>query len=104
MDKKLKEVNEAEVNRLIAIAFLCTQTSPAHRPTMSRVLAMLSGDVEVGIIPSKPTYLVDWEFDYSSDMTSETPGFSKFCDASSTLYTTTYGPNSLADNALLNLR
>ncbi|XP_056693648.1 probable LRR receptor-like serine/threonine-protein kinase At1g56130 [Spinacia oleracea] len=104
VDKKLKEVNEAEVNRLIAIAFLCTQTSPAHRPTMSRVLAMLSGDVEVGIIPSKPTYLVDWEFDYSSDMTSETPGFSKFCDASSTLYTTTYGPNSLADNALLNLR
>ncbi|KMT10538.1 hypothetical protein BVRB_5g116620 [Beta vulgaris subsp. vulgaris] len=63
VDKSLKEVNKQEVKRLIAIALLCTQTSAMQRPTMSSVLAMLLGDVEVAIIPSKPTYLVEWPVD-----------------------------------------
>ena len=77
VDKRLVDFNEDEVKRVITIAFLCTQTSPAHRPTMSRVLAMLSGDVEVGTVPSKPTYLTDWAFDDSSFMTSEASEYSK---------------------------
>ncbi|KMT05683.1 hypothetical protein BVRB_7g166910 [Beta vulgaris subsp. vulgaris] len=77
VDKRLVDFNEDEVKRVITIAFLCTQTSPVHRPTMSRVLAMLSGDVEVGTVPSKPTYLTDWAFDDSSFMTSEASEYSK---------------------------
>ena len=37
------------------------------RPSMSRVIATLSGDTEVGTVPSKPGYLTEWNF---SDMNS----------------------------------
>ena len=37
------------------------------RPSMSRVVAMLAGDIEVGVVTSKPSYLTDWNF---KDMTS----------------------------------
>ncbi|KAJ8431118.1 hypothetical protein Cgig2_004709 [Carnegiea gigantea] len=70
VDKRLSEFDEQEVKRVIRVALLCTQTAPAHRPTMSRVLAMLTGDIEVGTAISKPTYLADWTFDDSSFMTS----------------------------------
>ncbi|KAH9604910.1 hypothetical protein KSS87_017043 [Heliosperma pusillum] len=72
VDKRLSEFNEEEVRRVISVALLCTQTSPGHRPTMSRALAMLTGSIEVGTITSKPTYLADWTFDDSSFMTSDT--------------------------------
>ncbi|XP_048494248.1 probable LRR receptor-like serine/threonine-protein kinase At1g56140 [Beta vulgaris subsp. vulgaris] len=71
VDKRLKEFNEKDAKRLVAVAFLCTQTAPTQRPIMSRVLAMLLGDVEVSTIPSKPTYLADWAIDDSSFVTSE---------------------------------
>ena len=29
---------------------------------MSRVMAMLAGDIEIGIVPSKPSYLTDQNF------------------------------------------
>ncbi|CAL8148924.1 unnamed protein product [Prunus armeniaca] len=32
------------------------------RPSMSRVVAMLSGDIEVSTVMSKPSYLTDWDF------------------------------------------
>ncbi|XP_074296051.1 putative LRR receptor-like serine/threonine-protein kinase At1g56130 isoform X4 [Silene latifolia] len=72
VDKRLSEFNEEEVRRVISVAVLCTQTSPGHRPTMSRALAMLTGSIEVGTITSKPTYLADWTFDDSTFMTSDT--------------------------------
>ncbi|KAL2942048.1 hypothetical protein RDABS01_030398, partial [Bienertia sinuspersici] len=87
-DKRLEVYNKDEVKRVIEIAFLCTQTSPGQRPTMSRVLAMLSGDVEVGTIPSKPTYLTDWAFDDSSFITSEASDYSRAADSSASHYTT----------------
>jgi hypothetical protein len=34
---------------------------------MSRVVAMLSGDIEVSVVTSRPGYLTDWKFD---DVTS----------------------------------
>ncbi|KAL2894543.1 hypothetical protein RDABS01_010452 [Bienertia sinuspersici] len=82
VDKRLKIFDEQVVKRVIEIAFLCTQTSPSQRPTMSRVLAMLSGDVEVGTIPSKPTYLADWNSDTSCFMTSDSSDISKVGHAS----------------------
>ncbi|KAI4323205.1 hypothetical protein L6164_022830 [Bauhinia variegata] len=67
VDPRLSEFNEEEVKRIVGVALLCTQTSPALRPSMSRVVAMLSGDIEVGPVTSRPIYFTDWNFD---DMTS----------------------------------
>ncbi len=42
------------------------------RPSMSRVVAMLAGDIEVGIVTSKPSYLTDCNFkDITSNFLSE---------------------------------
>ncbi|KAL0009144.1 hypothetical protein SO802_010646 [Lithocarpus litseifolius] len=47
VDSKLSEFNVEEVKRLIGVSLLCTQASPTLQPSMSRVVAMLSGDIEV---------------------------------------------------------
>ena len=62
VDAKLSEFNE-EVKRMIGVFFLCTQASPTLRPSMSRVVAMLLGDIEVSTVTSKPGYLTDWKSD-----------------------------------------
>ncbi|CAH8255758.1 unnamed protein product [Arabidopsis lyrata] len=63
IDDELTDFNTEEAKRMIGIALLCTQTTHALRPPMSRVVAMLSGDAEVGDVTSKPGYLTDWRFD-----------------------------------------
>lgn len=67
VDSELPEYDQAEVKRVIRVALACTQTSPTQRPSMSRAVAMLSGDVEVSVEISRPGYLEDWKFD---DITS----------------------------------
>ena len=82
MDPTLSEFDTNEATRLIGVALLCTQASPMVRPPMSRVVAMLAGDIEMSSTAiSKPSYLTDWNF---KDMTSsflnendETPTASK---------------------------
>ncbi|KFK35534.1 hypothetical protein AALP_AA4G003100 [Arabis alpina] len=63
IDRELTDFNMEQVKRMIGIALLCTQTSHGLRPPMSRVVAMLSGDVEVSDVTSKPGYLTDWRYD-----------------------------------------
>ena len=42
------------------------------RPAMSRVVAMLEGDIEVSTVASKPSYLTDWDVnDGASGLLSE---------------------------------
>ncbi|KAK4484916.1 hypothetical protein RD792_007517 [Penstemon davidsonii] len=62
LDANLTEFDEDEVRRVIYVSLLCSQTSPAQRPSMSRVVAMLSGDIEVPTVTSKPGYLTEWNF------------------------------------------
>ena len=62
VDPTLRAFDENEVIRVMRVALLCTQGSPTLRPSMSRVVAMLSGDAEVGSVTSKPSYLTDWDF------------------------------------------
>ena len=62
-DSKLSEFNEEEVKRLIGVSLLCTQASLTLRPSMSRVVVMLSGDIEVSTVTSRPGYLTDWKYD-----------------------------------------
>ncbi|KAI8560684.1 hypothetical protein RHMOL_Rhmol04G0276100 [Rhododendron molle] len=73
VDARLLEFDEEEVKRVIGVALLCTQTSPQQRPSMPRVVAMLSGDIEVSAVTSRPVYLTDWNFDTTSFMTTDTP-------------------------------
>ncbi|KAL8096541.1 hypothetical protein AgCh_037487 [Apium graveolens] len=70
VDPRLSAFNEDEVKRLIDVALLCTQTSPNSRPPMSRVGAMLSGDIEVTAVTAKPGYLADWKFSDSKTFMS----------------------------------
>ncbi|RXH98815.1 hypothetical protein DVH24_011140 [Malus domestica] len=62
VDPRLTEFDETEATRLIRAALLCTQGSPMARPSMSRVVAMLSGDIDLGTVMSKPSYLTDYDF------------------------------------------
>ncbi|EPS57475.1 hypothetical protein M569_17342 [Genlisea aurea] len=65
VDPKLnKEYNREEVKRIIKVSLLCTQASPELRPTMSRVVAMLSRDAEVPLVISRSKYLTDAQFNY----------------------------------------
>ena len=68
VDPTLTAFDEDEANRIIGVALLCTQSSPLLRPTMSRAVAMLAGDIEISAVTVKPSYLTDWDF---KDITSE---------------------------------
>ncbi|GKV44303.1 hypothetical protein SLEP1_g51495 [Rubroshorea leprosula] len=63
VDPTLVEFDENEALRMIRVGLLCTQASPMMRPPMSRVIAMLAGDIEVSPVASKPSYLTDWDFE-----------------------------------------
>ncbi|XP_050367617.1 probable LRR receptor-like serine/threonine-protein kinase At1g56140 isoform X2 [Argentina anserina] len=62
VDYRLSEFNEEEAKRIMKIGLLCTQTSPMLRPTMSGVVGMLTGAIEVTTVTSRPGYLTDWKF------------------------------------------
>ncbi|XP_073001069.1 probable LRR receptor-like serine/threonine-protein kinase At1g56130 [Typha latifolia] len=71
MDPNLTTFDKEEATRVINIAFLCTQASPSLRPTMSRVVAMLTEDIEISDVIRRPSYLTDWPLkDTSSSFTS----------------------------------
>ncbi|KAL2455628.1 putative LRR receptor-like serine/threonine-protein kinase [Forsythia ovata] len=72
VDRTLSSVNDDEVKRIIGVALLCSQTSPGLRPSMSRVVSMLSGDIEVPPVTSKPGYLTDWKFSDATTFMSNT--------------------------------
>ncbi|XP_004295662.1 PREDICTED: probable LRR receptor-like serine/threonine-protein kinase At1g56130-like [Fragaria vesca subsp. vesca] len=62
VDYRLSEFSEEEAKRIMKIGLLCTQTSPMLRPTMSGVVGMLTGAIEVTTAVSKPGYLTDLKF------------------------------------------
>ncbi|KAL5731449.1 hypothetical protein ACHQM5_004174 [Ranunculus cassubicifolius] len=67
MDPTLTEFNKEEAIRMLKVSLLCTQASSSTRPPMSRVVAMLSGDIDVDPVTQRPSYLTDWQ---ANDMTS----------------------------------
>ncbi|KAB2064155.1 hypothetical protein ES319_A09G001400v1 [Gossypium barbadense] len=51
----LKTIEETEITRkMILVGLWCIQTNPLDRPSMSKVIEMLEGSVEVLQIPPKP--------------------------------------------------
>ncbi|KAI3810095.1 hypothetical protein L1987_19703 [Smallanthus sonchifolius] len=73
VDEELSEFDQNEVKRVTRIALLCTQTSPMQRPPMSRVVAMLSGDIEAGGLITRPEYLTGFNFKDATTFKSEIP-------------------------------
>ncbi|KAH0453805.1 hypothetical protein IEQ34_018129 [Dendrobium chrysotoxum] len=72
VDPILSSYNTDEAIRVFGVALLCIQASPALRPPMSRVVAMLAGDVEVNEVTSRPSYLTEWQFnDISSNFAND---------------------------------
>ncbi|KAI3810100.1 hypothetical protein L1987_19709 [Smallanthus sonchifolius] len=70
VDEELSEFDENEVKRVTRIALLCTQTSPMKRPSMSRVVAMLSGDMEASDVITRPGYLTGFSFEDATPFNS----------------------------------
>ncbi|XP_048438725.1 probable LRR receptor-like serine/threonine-protein kinase At1g56140 isoform X3 [Pyrus x bretschneideri] len=73
VDPRLTEFDETEATRLIRVALMCTQGSPMARPSMSRVVAMLFGDIDIGMgtVILKPSYLTDYDYkDVTTSLTS----------------------------------
>ena len=67
VDPTLQSYDQQEAVRLVDVALLCTQASPAQRPSMSRIVAILTGDVELEAVAIQPGYIKAFQFgDYSS--------------------------------------
>ncbi|GFP85150.1 probable LRR receptor-like serine/threonine-protein kinase at1g56140 [Phtheirospermum japonicum] len=95
VDPTLRKYAANEVRRIIAIALLCTQASAALRPPMSRVVAMLSGDIEVPPVTTRPGYLTYWEFNNVTTCVPEINSTTLSSDintATTTATTTDYSP------------
>jgi hypothetical protein len=77
LDPRLEEFDSEEVLRAIKVALVCTQGSPHQRPSMSRVVAMLTGDVEAPSNVAKPSYITEWQIKGGGDtsfMSSDVSG------------------------------
>ncbi|KAG6696167.1 hypothetical protein I3842_09G134600, partial [Carya illinoinensis] len=77
VDQKLgSEFNKVEAERMMKVAFLCTNASPSLRPAMSEVVNMLEGTTVIPeVIPEASTYSKDLRFkaigDHHSQMQSQ---------------------------------
>ncbi|KAJ9556225.1 hypothetical protein OSB04_010839 [Centaurea solstitialis] len=90
IDPAVTSYDEQQATRMIGVALMCVQTSPASRPAMSRVIAMLSGDVEISGVLTKPSYLTDWDFTDSTFYEEEpTPSQTTTIPTSTTTTSTT---------------
>ncbi|CAL5007715.1 unnamed protein product [Urochloa decumbens] len=61
LDLRIEEFDSEEALRVIHVALLCTQGSPHQRPPMSRVVKMLTGDIKVTEVVTKPSYITEWQ-------------------------------------------
>ncbi|KAL3820919.1 hypothetical protein ACJIZ3_006824 [Penstemon smallii] len=104
VDPTLSNFDENEVKRIIAAGLLCTQASPALRPPMSRVVAMLSGDIEVASVTSRPGYLTDWKFSDATTFVTNTESSNSYTNDShmNTDYSTSTTMVSDSNNSPVN--
>ncbi|XP_006654184.1 probable LRR receptor-like serine/threonine-protein kinase At1g56140 isoform X2 [Oryza brachyantha] len=75
LDPSLKEFNRDEALRVIRVALICTQGSPHQRPPMSKVVAMLTGEVEAPEVFTKPSYITESQMMDGNYATSSYLGF-----------------------------
>ncbi|KAJ7947200.1 putative Kinase [Quillaja saponaria] len=71
IDERLKseEVNKREAETMLKVALLCTNASPSIRPTMSEVVNMLEGRMNIpDVIPEPSSYTEDLRFKAMRDL------------------------------------
>ncbi|KAK4589474.1 hypothetical protein RGQ29_020160 [Quercus rubra] len=75
VDPKLgSEFSKEEVLRMIKVALLCTNPSPALRPTMTAVVSMLEGKTVVDEVARDPgIYGDEWRFEALRDQFGQSP-------------------------------
>lgn len=68
LDARLAEFDEQEAARVINVALLCTMGMPQQRPQMSKVVSMLTEDIEMTDVDTamRPRYVPDWQLKISS--------------------------------------
>ncbi|CAH2034368.1 unnamed protein product [Thlaspi arvense] len=63
------DFNSTEAVRMIKVALICTNSSPSLRPTMSEVVKMLEGEIEITQVMSDPVvYGHNWSFSMLKDI------------------------------------
>ena len=68
------EFSKEEVLRMIKVALLCTNPSPALRPTMTAVVSMLEGQTVVDEVARDPgIYGDEWRFEALRDQFGQSP-------------------------------
>ncbi|KAK7824630.1 putative lrr receptor-like serine/threonine-protein kinase [Quercus suber] len=66
--------SKEEVLRMIKVALLCTNPSPALRPTMTAVVSMLEGQTDVDEVARDPSLFGDeWRFEALRDQFGRSP-------------------------------
>lgn len=64
--------NRQEIERMVKIALLCTNATPSVRPTMSEVVQMLEGKMDIPLVtPEGSTYTNDVRFKAMKDFHQE---------------------------------
>ncbi|WZZ03861.1 hypothetical protein YC2023_089782 [Brassica napus] len=69
------DFNRKEAERMIKVSLVCTNSSPLLRPTMSEVVQMLEGEIEITQVLSDPG-LYEHNFSISKLMGTDTHGSS----------------------------
>ncbi|KAL5577004.1 hypothetical protein UlMin_018703 [Ulmus minor] len=62
------EVNKREAETMIKVALLCTNASASLRPTMSEVVSMFEGRIDVPRVPEAGSYIEDLRFKAMRDL------------------------------------
>ncbi|XP_078175809.1 putative LRR receptor-like serine/threonine-protein kinase At1g56130 [Carex rostrata] len=100
VDPRITSFNEEQVIRLIGVSLLCTQASLHQRPSMPRVVSILTGDTEVTEIPARPSYLTEWQFKDLASHNFSTNEFSESKEASGTGTSYSYSTDALMDSII----
>jgi hypothetical protein len=63
LDSKLSGFDEEEAASVINVALLCTMGVPQRRPPMSKVVSMLTEDIEMIDVDTtmRPSYVPEWQ-------------------------------------------
>uniref|UniRef100_A0A0E0LS86 non-specific serine/threonine protein kinase n=1 Tax=Oryza punctata TaxID=4537 RepID=A0A0E0LS86_ORYPU len=69
LDPKLAEINQEEVMRVINVILFCTMGLPHQRPPMSKVVSILTEDIEMAEVDAnaRPSYIPQWQLKSEND-------------------------------------
>ncbi|KAI3706387.1 hypothetical protein L6452_24090 [Arctium lappa] len=101
IDPALTSYDKQQATRMIGVALMCVQASPSLRPAMSRVIAMLSGDVEISAVLTKPSYLTDWDFNDTTFFEDEPTSSQSTTMTTTTTTATSTGVESMSSPIIL---